>query len=192
MGVALRRWEGVGVGRFRDDRSTLSSFVGSIVVVCPRCNGMAQVVRQPGAPQGAHRLFGPRRLVCSSCGHSRNHEGQSAGFPGNSRAAVTDPFFGVPLWLQIPTRHGVLWAYNLEHLRYIERFVAADIRERASFHDSGQKMTLVAKLPAWLKHARNREENLRNIALLRDAAWSPRPAARIRGSRLRTPRIARR
>jgi hypothetical protein len=148
---------------------------------------MAQVVRQPGAPQGALRLFGPRRLVCSSCGYTRDHDGRRACLPGNRRAAVSDPFFGVPLWLQLPTRHGVLWAYNLEHLAVVERFVAAHLRERANFYDR-KRMTLVARLPAWLKYAGNRDENLRNIARLREAAWSPRPAARIRGGRPRVPR----
>jgi hypothetical protein len=85
----------------------------------------------------------------------------------------------------MPTRHGVLWAYNLQHLALVERFVAARIRERANFYDIRQKMTLVASLPAWLKHAANRDENLRYLVRLRDAAWSHRPAARIRGGRHR-------
>lgn len=82
----------------------------------------------------------------------------------------------------------MLWAYNLPHLGFIERFVAAHIRERASFYDTARKMTMIAKLPAWLKHRGKREENLRNIARLRESAWVPRPAGRIRGSR---PQVSR-
>ena len=74
-----------------------------------------------------------------------------------------DPYFGVPLWLQLETRHGWLWAYNLEHLNLIRRFVQASLRERAPWYDTGQKMTLVARLPLWIKQARNRDEVLRTI-----------------------------
>jgi hypothetical protein len=142
---------------------------------------MARVVRKPGTDPADHRFFGRRRLACSSCAYTRDHAGFSARIPGNSRAAVTDPFFGVALWLQLPTRHGVLWAYNLEHLAFVERFVAAHIRERADFCDTGRKMTLIATLPAWLKHAGNRDDNLRNLARLRESSLSGRPPARIRG-----------
>jgi hypothetical protein len=174
--------------RFRDDRSTSWSFVNEVNVACPRCSNMALVVRPPGDTTPDYRAFGPRRLVCSSCGYTRDHPGLRVVFSPGSRSPVADPFFGAPLWLQLPTRHGVLWAYNLQHLAFIERFVAAHIRERASFYDTGRKMTMIAKLPAWLKHRGNREENLRNIARLRESAWTPRPAARIRGSRPRAPR----
>jgi hypothetical protein len=145
--------------RFRDDRSTLWSFLDDIVVRCPRCGRRAQVVRRPGAPE-------ERRLTCQHCGHARDHAGRSAAFPGNKQAIVRDPYFGAALWLQLPTRHGVLWAYNLRHLSLIERYVAATIRERADFTDTGRTKTLVTTLPAWLKRASNRAENLRNIARL--------------------------
>jgi hypothetical protein len=152
----------------------LWSFVDDIVVACPRCGRMAQVVRRPGAPEVQSRLFGERRLTCTHCGYARDHAGRCASFPSNRQSSVRDPFFGAPLWLQLPTRHGVLWAYNLVHLALIERFVAAHIRERASNPDTGRKMTLVATLPAWLKRASNRAENLRNIARLQESAWSVR------------------
>lgn len=59
-----------------------------------------------------------------------------------------DPYFGMPLWLQAETRHGWLWAYNPQHLDLIRRFTQATLREHAHWYDSGQKMTLVARLPA--------------------------------------------
>ena len=149
---------------------------------------MAQVVRPPGDTTPDNWVFGPRRLVCSSCGYTRDHPGLRVVISPGRRSPVVDPFFGVPLWLQLPTRHGVLWAYNLRHLAVIERFVAAHIRERANFYDTRQRMTMMAKLPAWLKHRGNREVNLRDIARLRESTWAPRPSARIRGSRPRASR----
>jgi hypothetical protein len=70
----------------------------------------------------------------------------------------------MPLWLQIETRHGWLWAYNLQHLDVIRRFVQASLRERAPWYDTGQKTTLVACLPAWIKRAKNRDEILRAVS----------------------------
>ncbi|WP_407696880.1 hypothetical protein [Streptomyces dysideae] len=72
-----------------------------------------------------------------------------------------------PLWLRATTRYGEVWAYNLEHLDQIRRFVAADLRERAPWYDTGQKMTLVARLPAWMKSAKNRTEVPRSIDRIR-------------------------
>jgi hypothetical protein len=66
-----------------------------------------------------------------------------------------------------------LWAYNLQHLDLIRRFVAADLRERAPWYDHGRKMTLVARLPAWMKSAKNRDEVLRAVDRLRATVIAP-------------------
>jgi hypothetical protein len=79
-------------------------------------------------------------------------------------APATDPYFDVRLWLQTETRHGWVWAYNLEHLDLIKRFVQAPLREGIPWHDHGRKMTVVARLPAWMQQAKNRDEVLRAIA----------------------------
>ncbi|WP_413760666.1 hypothetical protein [Streptomyces sp. MMBL 11-3] len=78
-------------------------------------------------------------------------------------APATDPYFDVRLRLQIETRHGWVWAYNLEHLELIRRFVQAPLREGIPWHDHGRKMTVVARLPAWMQQAKNRDEVLRAI-----------------------------
>lgn len=77
---------------------------------------------------------------------------------------ATDPYFGVRLWLQAETRHGWVWAYGPEHLDLIRRFVRAPLREGIPWHDHGRKMTVVARLPAWMQRAENRDEVLRAIA----------------------------
>ncbi|GEC05780.1 hypothetical protein SSP24_34350 [Streptomyces spinoverrucosus] len=84
--------------------------------------------------------------------------------PGGTGQPATDPYFGLPLWLQVETRHGWLWAYNLEHLDVIRRFVQASLRERAPSYETGPRMTLVARLPAWIKRAKNRDEMLRAVS----------------------------
>ncbi|MGY1584673.1 hypothetical protein [Streptomyces sp. MN13] len=152
-------------GRFRDPRSTEYDFLGLIMVRCPGCEKAARVVPEPEDREAGGRLvFRPRRLVCRSCGLSRVRSGRSLRFSSGTAQAATDPYFGLPLWLQVETRHGWLWAYNLEHLDLIHRFVQATVRERAPWYDTGQKMTLVARLPAWIKRTKNRDEILRAIS----------------------------
>ncbi|MFJ1588092.1 hypothetical protein ACIOC1_32820 [Streptomyces sp. NPDC088197] len=155
-------------GRFRDPRSTKYDFLGSIMVRCPGCAKAALVI--PAADSsgcGGRTLFRPRRLVCHSCGLSRLWSGRAVALSRGTAAPATDPYFGVPLWLQIETRHGWLWAYDLEHLDLLRRFVQASLRERAPWYDTGKKMTLVARLPVWIKRAKNRDEILRGIARIR-------------------------
>jgi hypothetical protein len=152
--------------RFRDPRSTPYDFLDSVLVRCPRCARIARVRREPCA-SARPGLFTPRRLVCRSCGLSRSWSGRRIAFWRSSHGPAEDPYFGARLWLQTQTRHGWLWAYDLEHLDQIRRFVAADLRERAPWYDTGQKMTLVARLPTWVKSAKNRTEVLRAIERLR-------------------------
>ncbi|MFE8945945.1 hypothetical protein [Streptomyces sp. NPDC007856] len=151
--------------RFRDPRSTEYDFLDSILVHCPRCDRVARVERQPH-PE-ARPLFAPRRLVCRSCGLSRTWEGRGIGPWAGSGGPAEDPYFRTRLWLQRETRHGRLWAYDLRHLDLIRRCAAADLRERAPWYDTGQKMTLVARLPVWIKSAKNRDEVLRTVDRIR-------------------------
>lgn len=151
--------------RFHDPRRTAYDFAGSKLVRCPRCDRVAHSERRPGRTADARgRTYPERRLVCRSCGLSRIDTGPHCGTrrPGQ-RCCPPAP----ALWLRAETRHGELWAYNLAHLDLIRRFVAADLRERAPWYDTGQKMTLVARLPAWIKSAKNRAEILRAIDRLR-------------------------
>ncbi|MFJ2744412.1 hypothetical protein ACIO3O_32710 [Streptomyces sp. NPDC087440] len=151
--------------RFRDPRSTQYDFLVSVLVRCPRCDKIARIVAGPELP-GVHGpgLSASRRLVCRNCGTSRE---SSCGYVTSYRAPhepAVDPYFGVRLWLQTETRHGWVWAYDLEHLDLIKRFVQASLREGIPWHDHGRKMTVVARLPAWMQQARNRDEVLRAIA----------------------------
>ncbi|WP_427924019.1 hypothetical protein [Streptomyces sp. cg40] len=147
--------------RFHDPRATLADFASSTLVRCPRCERIAHFERRPCTPPDADgRRYPHTRLVCRSCGLCR---------------IDTTPSHGPrpTLWLRAGTRHGEVWAYNLRHLDLIRRFVAADLRERAPWYDTGQKMTLVARLPAWIKSAKNRDEVLRAVDRLRATVVTP-------------------
>lgn len=156
---------GLFSGRFQDPRSSEYDFISSIMVRCPSCAKAARVIlASEDSDPGSRMLFRPRRLVCRGCGLSRVWSGRLVTLSRGTAQPATDPYFGIPLWLQVETRHGWLWAYNLEHLDLIRRFVQASLRERAPWYDTGQKMTLVARLPAWIKRAKNRDEVLRSVS----------------------------
>ncbi|MBQ1089947.1 hypothetical protein [Streptomyces sp. B93] len=159
--------------RFRDPRRTAYDFLDPVLVRCPRCARMARVEPQPGAEPKPTRWphFTPRRLVCLSCGLARGREANWVALNRDS-ADARDPYFRLPLWLQTRTRHGHLWAYNLEHLDLIRRFAAASLRERAPWYDVGVRMTLVARLPVWIKRGRNRAEVLRAVDRVRGSVTS--------------------
>jgi hypothetical protein len=89
-----------------------------------------------------------------------------ASFEARGRRSIRTSV-GLPLWLQTETRHGWVWAYNLEHLNLIRQFVEAPLRERPPWDSRGRKMTVVARLPTWIKSAKNRVEILRAIERIR-------------------------
>ncbi|MFI6585127.1 hypothetical protein [Embleya sp. NPDC050493] len=151
--------------RFRDPRSTKYDFLTSVLVRCPTCDKAAHVVPGPELVGVLDPdLFSPRRLVCRNCGTAMKRGPGSVALHRDPNEPATDPYFGVRLWLQTETRHGWIWAYDLEHLDLIKRFVQASLREGIPWRDHGRKMTVVARLPAWMQQTRNREEVLRAIA----------------------------
>jgi hypothetical protein len=116
----------------------------------------------------------PWRLTCLSCGFNTQRSSRCCRVIDNGAIdPVRDPVFRVPVWLQSSCCGGkLLWAYNLDHLAFLESFVAASIRERSDAVRAGsgyRRMSMIAKLPAWLKAAKHREEILRTIARLRDS-----------------------
>ncbi|MFC4066673.1 hypothetical protein [Actinoplanes subglobosus] len=149
--------------RFRDPLVGLYSLAEQdIDVVCPRCSARAVISAQPH--DGLTVLSWPRRLVCPTCTHSAWWESK-----GNysSWGGPIDPFFRLPLWLRASCRNGrTLWAFNEAHLTLLEDFVTARLRERTP---DGYHQTLVERLPAWLKSAKNRDEVRRVISRMRAA-----------------------
>lgn len=151
--------------RFRDPRSSKYDFLESVLVCCPGCEKVAHVGTAPNVA-GVHSLglLTPRRLVCGNCGLTKEWSHGYVALHRSRYEPATDPHFSVRLWLQTETRHGCIWAYNPEHLDLIRRFVQARLREGVPWQDHGRKMTVVARLPAWMQQAKNRDEVLRAIA----------------------------
>jgi hypothetical protein len=148
------------IRRHRDDGRTIYEFMDLFLVRCPKCHRCAQVI--PRQKEKAD-IFDPRRLTCFSCGFNKDWSGNVIG--GRSG----DPYFHRPLWLQIPCCGHTLWANNLDYLNYLEDYIRATLRERGSqeAYRLRRNKTLVSSLPGWMKSAKNREEVLKKIALLR-------------------------
>ena len=82
-----------------------------------------------------------------------------------SRSVVNSPapeFAGLELWLQTPFAGHVLWAYDEVHLDFLERYVAAGVREQGPGNSS-----LASRLPGWIKAAKNRDVVQDALARLR-------------------------
>ena len=100
------------------------------------------------------------RLICIHCGYSKE-EKRSYSFAG-----VTGPcdwLLHRELYLQVPCCGKVLWAYNPEHLAFMEDYIRATIRESVPTNNK----SLVSRLPTWMKSAKNREQVLQGLQKLR-------------------------
>ncbi len=163
--------------RFRDEGQGILAFGRRPVLVrCPRCHGQALF-------RGLYGHYGdpPRlpTLACPNCGYARawqppyrtSYDATDGtvevveGKVGKGRRVT----YGQPTllrpWLAIPCCGWVLWAFNEEHLRFLEEYVGATLRERVPRRGS----TLASKLPTWMKDAKHREPILRCIARLKGA-----------------------
>jgi hypothetical protein len=92
--------------------------------------------------------------------------------------APEDPFFGLPLFLQAPCCDDILWAFNARHLELLDALVRASVRERErearARGDVVSNATLLARLPRWMKSAKNRDSVIACIEKLRRRGMTSR------------------
>ncbi len=165
---------------FTDSGQTLVDFAECIYVRCPQCQKCAQVRRIPSDAEGMladdsrrfgswsfRRSFGPRKVSCLHCGYTRIWDGKARGH------AQHDYYFGLPLWLQTPCCGKFLWAFNEEHLSFLERYVTA--KQRLKFYAAGRirNATMASRLPTWIKRAKNRDEVVKGITRLKGLLEKP-------------------
>jgi hypothetical protein len=130
--------------RHRDSGACLCELAaGAVLVTCPSCAAQAVVTSD--------------RLVCPACAHVEPYKRV---WCWETSRFVSD------LWLTTPCAGHTLWALNTEHLDLLESYVGATLREDPHL-SSVRRMTVLAKLPAWLKSAKHRDEVLRGVRRLR-------------------------
>jgi hypothetical protein len=140
--------------------STANDWAGPVCAAgrrpCGYCGHQWLVVRKSIArpANAAPQVIDVR---CPTCGNASAVpvEYQRCGVSG----AALDPYFGLPLLLCVSCRHGLLWAYNRRHLRELQAYVGAQLRERRG----GGNSALFSRLPTWIKLARHRSEVLKAL-----------------------------
>ncbi|MCW2262222.1 MULTISPECIES: hypothetical protein [Sphingobacterium] len=151
-------------------------FINTVYVVCLKCNAQALVLGgQPYKTIAEYEM--EVRFSCTSCGFSVkyintpkftayiNNKGQAVTSRLLIQNAPCDPFFGFDVWYQVETKHGLLWAYNLEHLTVIESYIADTHRTRNGLPYKNN--SIGSRLPQWIKNAKNRIYLLKIIARLK-------------------------
>jgi hypothetical protein len=147
--------------RFVDDGSTIYDFGEEFLVVCPKCKSLAKITSpETDSEKLNNKLFAPRKVLCLSCLFRETWSGKQISVGGNF-----DWYFKLPLWLQISCCGETFWAYNYRHLRFLENYVAAKLRERKKPNIT---RSTASRLPQWIKSAKNRDEVLKAIAKLKD------------------------
>ena len=148
--------------RIIEDSKSIYSLLDEFLVECPRCARCARIRAIDSESAGT---FDARRLVCASCGLSRDWAGNEV---GNGPDTPRDCYFHLPIWLQTECCGHTLWAYNLRHLDLLESFVGAVLREHRPHPEHGwSNRSWMNRLPEWITSAKNREDILKAISRLR-------------------------
>ena len=142
----------VGMTRFRDSAIGLRTLAAhGVDVVCPRCHSRARATSA--------------RLTCPACTYTATFTGRCTRWGG-----PVDPWFAQPVWFQASCRGRRLWALNEAHLDLLETYVTARLRER---YRGPSSMTMLARLPRWIKAAENRDHVRTAITRLRARRTAP-------------------
>lgn len=118
-----------------------------MAAMCPDCDRYIGTYRSDLRSQ---------RLCCRRCGWTKEPVARRPWAAPKRRKRP------IKLWLETDFRGERLWAVNEQHLRLLEEYVAAGIRETSSYNS-----TIASRLPAWIKSGKNRDGLLRALAKLR-------------------------
>ncbi|MGN0002153.1 MAG: hypothetical protein ACI35V_01845 [Sphingobacterium composti] len=142
--------------RFTDQNKRLTDFQTTVWVECPSCTKKA--IAKVDYETAKAILF------CESCGYNKqkNTESTVFGVKGNWNLDAHS-YFDAELWLKHPFKNEVFFAFNGEHLEYLEQYIAADLRE----HKERTGFTLLEKLPKFYHEAKNRKALLAIIQKLK-------------------------
>lgn len=135
--------------RFHDQNLRLSHFQKDVCIVCPLCTRKA-IAKVDYTTKNA-------RLFCLHCGYNKETA------TGDLQMAAHG-YFGAELWFYAPFKDDVFWAFNFEHLIYLESYISASLRE----HKDRLHFTLLEKLPKFYHLAKNREALLKLIEKLKN------------------------
>lgn len=140
--------------RFQDENLTKYDFYKEVLIVCPSCSKKATTIVDFEACEA--------KLFCTHCSCIKKI---TTKFNKNGSVEVAaNRYFDAELWLQSSFKNDVFWAYNDNHLDYLERYISATLRE----HKDRTGFTILEKLPKFYHEAKNREGLLKIIAKLKN------------------------
>ena len=143
----------------------LSDFFGDILVRCPRCAACAHLL-----PILRNERSEGYRLICSACCNERVWTAGTAWEPGEGPRLRG---YDLDLWLTILCRGETLWAYNREHLDFLEQYISSTLRLRPD----GCNTSLQSRLPHWILSSKNRDDVVKAIGRLRSNLPANQPDA---------------
>lgn len=147
--------------RFINDYTCLQHFNSTVLLKCLRCHQCAELIPEV-SPKPSKFLSVQRRVSCRHCGYTSSYRSSTL----DMACATGDWHRRLPLWLQVPCCGHVLWAFNEQHLLFLESFIGANLRERArESRHSNHSMT--SRLPKWMQDAKHRDEIQRGLGRLR-------------------------
>lgn len=139
--------------RFRDYATHLCQFEQPVLLQCPQCDRCARSTYIQ-----ARSLW---QVTCTHCSYAKTADGKTKRY-----GVAIDPVFSLPLWLQTTCCGELLWAYNADHLNFLEHYVQAALRERQG--GKGDHHSIAVRLPRWMKLAQNRKSILKAMQCLKE------------------------
>ena len=139
--------------RFHDENALLSDFFSEVLVVCPACSKKAMAKVDFEAKMA--------RLFCIACGYNKKKSTLISGTASLQMPA--NQYFEAALWLKSSFKKELFYAFNKNHLDYLERYITAILRE----HKDRTHFTFIEKLPKFYHEAKNRDGLLKIIAKLK-------------------------
>lgn len=139
---------------FIDQGQTIYDFYTQYdkLLECPECSKCIRLKKGSGL------------IYCNHCGHLNQSD---AHFETDSTVItrVEGSALGYRLFLKTHVCGHELWAYNEEHLAFMEAYITAVNRRRTP----NVNRSLASRLPTWMTSAKNREQVTRGLAALRRA-----------------------
>ncbi len=112
------------------------------------------------------------KITCPHCQSTESYKPKYTKLPttgygmfyGESQKSGKDCLFDAELWLAKKYKQNLFWANNYEHLEYLEDYIQAKIREP----NEVMRMSMIAKLPLFIKSKKNRNDLLKIIEQLKN------------------------
>lgn len=144
----------------------LSEFKSEIVIKCNNCNQKSLIIIENFDP------FIIGKVICKGCGYNtiitKNDSYVICGedniiieFKINTNKSY---HYNFVLWYATSFDENLLWAFNMEHLRFLKEFISAKLRERDI--SSMKNRSLGSRLPKWMTSKNNRSRILKLIEKL--------------------------